>query len=526
MPKKEMPSDVKEVAEQMTKAQKKAAKHQGEPFDVYAYPAPTGADLTNPDALAAYNKRLSGWLPAWLTVRFSVKNHETKRIVYVNEVVYGDAFLKQRPMLSLSALPEGAQYLDDSGTWEFFKRGGANSVIEAQATKDLTAWGAYSDNNVQKIRKYIRRASHDPNAGESSPFDHVKPELVAFKNGTYDIKTGQLREHQAKDYLRARHDYAVDPTNNRAPETRKLLTAMLGDAAQFFIEYIGYMFYHSYAPFQFLVFLHGDGGEGKSTLLAHLANNILGKENVSTVVPAELSGERSHFNVMLLKDKEANICADISDGRLTNTGVLKSLTGNDLTKGENKGQDGVTFTNHAKLLFSANELPTFSDTTAGFADRVKVMRLINGDTRKNPGWWDQFDTKKIEAEAPAFAMESIQAFKAAMDRGKFSNSDALETSTNEWLTENDIFGQFLEDRCRVMRGNADLQTDPQQFYRSCKAWYEGSGYMPLSLKTISAKLQQRGISRRRVRVGEDRPYRYIGVELKENKPWALLDGGH
>lgn len=69
----------------------------------------------------------------------------------------------------------------------------------------------------------------------------------------------------------------------------------------------------------------------------------------------------------MLFDKEA----------LKNTGILKKLTGGDSIPAEKKFRPPFQFVNHAKLLFSANEIPMTEDETDAFYSRLIIINFPN-----------------------------------------------------------------------------------------------------------------------------------------------------
>ena len=78
-----------------------------------------------------------------------------------------------------------------------------------------------------------------------------------------------------------------------------------------------------------------------------------------------------------LYGKVANIDADFSKEALKNTGVLKKMTGGDYIPAEKKFCPPFQFVNHAKLLFSANEIPMAEDETDAFFSRLIIINFPN-----------------------------------------------------------------------------------------------------------------------------------------------------
>ncbi|MCG3561878.1 phage/plasmid primase, P4 family, partial [Klebsiella pneumoniae] len=210
---------------------------------------------------------------------------------------------------------------------------------------------------------------------KENPFNRSKPYLANFKNGTYNIKTGELKPHDIKDYILQSQEYAIDPDDRTYPiKTVTWLNDLTGDkeSVLYLMEIIGYCFYRSYAPFQCITILQGSGENGKSTFL-NILTKILGQNNVSNMTLQDLGNKQNRFASSNLYQKLANLFADIDAEFIKSTGLLKALTGGDRLSAEQKGKDAFMFINFAKLIFSANELPPFSDFTVGFNRRLYVV---------------------------------------------------------------------------------------------------------------------------------------------------------
>lgn len=512
-----MPDEFQDLAD--TVNEKQSTPSGLEPFDIYTIEPPTEEIALIPSELEKYNQDVQRSTPKWLDTFFTVKGKEKAEIkfhVRLDEVAFGDEFLSNNLIASFPALQQGAVYLPKLGIWRIFAKGEALQAIESRATDTLIKWNVYKQQWVVLIRQYIFRAMYDEKFGNVSPFDNSAPALVAFKNGTLNIETGKIQDHDPLNWLINGHDYNIDPSNDKAPETDKLLKAMFGSGDIFFKEFIGYSFYRSYAPFQTAVFLHGSGGQGKSTIINHILKNVIGSDNYSVIPPEDLSGKEAKFNKALLYGKEINSVADIDKGYLPNTSILKKLTGGDAINAEYKGINGFSFNNYAKLLFSANSLPTFSDNSDGFRDRLVTIDLINGDTRVDKKFWEHHDIKKVKEETPQFAMECIKLFKQALDRKSWTITPEIQAATDKWYNANDHIGVFLSEATKIdptdQRGeSAKVVLDEY------KQWASDNGFSTnISMPTIESYLERLDVKKVRNRRGftdSNRVYRFIGLKL-------------
>ncbi|WP_405076315.1 phage/plasmid primase, P4 family [Ligilactobacillus acidipiscis] len=519
----EMDEQRAQMAEQAAKAnQSSNTLNEGlEPYNVDFTDKPDD-DIT-PDQLREYNKEINAKTPSWLNIYFTWKGPKNAPYLVfgfrVDEVKLGNAFLRMDKMLSFPKLKDGAIYQPKTGSWRPFKDNEVVKHIGSKISKTLAQWNVYNSGQSHTIRNYITDVMFHTEI-LNNPFEDAKPYLVAFKNGTYNMETGQLQNKDPKNYLLSGHNFNLEISDEPTPATDKYITASIGDAISYLKEYIGYGFYHSYKPFQHILFLHGEGGEGKSTFLGMLTNEFYGIDNISAVAPEELAGKDSRFKPAELYGKEMNIVSDIAKGYLANPAILKKLSGgDDYISAEFKGQQNFIFRNYAKMIFSANDLPTFSETVGGFKDRLKVIDFINGDTRHNPSWWDQFDFDAIKAEHSRFVYQCMKLFMVAKSKHQLSETEEMKQATGEWINENDHFGQFLDEACILTPGDNKGESS-QDVVAEYKAFCQANGYAEnTSTQTITSKLKPLGIIKKTAKLGykgTGNMKRYIGLKLTKH----------
>ncbi|WP_353990023.1 phage/plasmid primase, P4 family [Pediococcus argentinicus] len=462
---------------------------------------------------------LNAHTPNWILYSLSnakKRNQGIKSKIYPDRL--GEEIISENLIERYKKLPEGAMYNTNHGTWELFERNGLKSFVQKTTISKIQQYDADWD-------VYINRAVADYVYSQAlrldvydMPFEEADPNLVAFKNGTYNFATGRLEDSKPENMLISYHDYDLDTIDKPTPYTDKLLSGMMGkDPVRLFEQYIGYMFYHSYTPIQSAIFLHGNGGEGKSTLLNYIAHDVIGKNNVATVNPKDLAGD-NRFKAFQLFRKEANIVADIAKGYLQNTDILKTLTGGDGMDAEAKGMQGINFTNYAKLLFSANELPKFSDTSSGFQDRLIVIELINGDTRQSDNYfWDNQDMKAVKNERDSFVYKCLKEFKKALDKRSFDQPQSVVEASKAWHKANDHFGEFLEEECEI-NISIDKGARASDVVSAYKGFCQKNNYSEkTTAQTITANLERLGVKKsknyRSWTNNSQQVWRYMGLKL-------------
>jgi len=114
-------------------------------------------------------------------------------------------------------------------------------------------------------------------------------------------------------------------------------------------------------------FLQGGPNSGKSTYVDLLVRHLFGISVCSSVSLQSLLFDR--FRLAELDGKIANCFADLSDQKLRDIGIFKTLTGGDLFTVERKHKDPYQMRNKALLVFSANKYPKITTGDDAFWSR-------------------------------------------------------------------------------------------------------------------------------------------------------------
>lgn len=223
--------------------------------------------------------------------------------------------------------------------------------------------------DTREVIAYVR----DMSRVDRGDFEPKDLNLVPLNNGVYDLAKGELRPYTMEDHFFAKLPVTYDP-EAKCPNISKFLEEVcsIRDKSTL-IEYAGYCLYRRYLIHKALILL-GEGANGKTTFI-NLIKSFLGPENCSHETLQELNEVR--FARAELYQKYANLFADLPGDRLFKTGVFKAVTGGDPISAERKFQNPFSFTNYAKLIFSANKLPATIDDTDAFFRRWLIVEFLN-----------------------------------------------------------------------------------------------------------------------------------------------------
>lgn len=339
---------------------------------------------------------------------------------------------------------------------------------------------------------------------------------INFKNGMLDVITGEMHEHSPK-YLSINqipHNYVP---NQDITQTvfYAFLKSRIPDKEnqQMLFEFMGYCMTKD-VVFQKFMILFGLGESGKSTII-NFATSMVGKENACSISLQQL-GDR--FTTASLLFKVLNTCGDMTNSALTDTSVIKQLTGDDNIKAEYKGGAIFFFRNHAKMMFSCNELPkVLDDKTNGFYRRLLIVRFSESG-EFIPGLREKLSN---ESEFEAVISGCVAVLKNALTRGRLFESGANSREVEQLRTESDTVSAFISDCATV---GDDLRISRSELYDYYTNYCAMEGRTRLGKRSFFNSLRTKGYSE-----GKTNGARYfIGLEVKwEEVKHTIFDSmGH
>lgn len=297
-------------------------------------------------------------------------------------------------------------------------------------------------------------------AGKTLPTGPDRGRLLNVRNGMLDLGSFQLLPHDPAYRSRVQLPVAWDP-NAVAPTYERWLAEQAGDQAQDLEETIGTMLDPSRIPSKAL-FAYGPSRSGKSTLL-RLMGALVGPANASALTLHQLAGNR--FAAAMLHGKLLNCAADLSSHHVDDLAMFKSVTGGDPVFAENKNQQPFTFTNYALIAFSANDIPSVSESSKAYLERMKPFEFGRSFAgREDPG----LETAML-TELPGILVRWVHALGELRQRG-----NPLPTRPNVAATfaqRSDRVRMFLDE----MTVPDEVGTPRNALYIEFKVWTQANG---------------------------------------------------
>jgi len=304
-------------------------------------------------------------------------------------------------------------------------------------------------------------------------FDRPNPpsKYLATLNGLLDPVTCEFINFTPEEFVETKIPIFYNPEEDSPDDIIKFITDVVGEENLPLIqELAGYLLLKSY-PIHRSFMLLGEGSNGKSTFM-RLLTRLIGKENKSDVSLYSLCSNR--FAVAVLYNKLGNFCPDLPDKTLVNTGVFKSLVGEDSIMAEQKFKDPFGFTNYAKLIFSTNKVPDSQDDTVAFYRRWIIIHCTNTYSPKGMGGTCKANPSILDDICNIYTMSgflnwSLEGLKRLLKNGRFSQKTTWIEQRAEYIKHSNSAKAYIESQLEESIETEDY-IPKDELYSSYAQW--------------------------------------------------------
>jgi putative DNA primase/helicase len=288
------------------------------------------------------------------------------------------------------------------------------------------------------------------------PTEH--PNKLVLSNGILNMETYELEPFSDKEFLQIHVPRTYDPKLG-CPLIQQFILEVVGEAqVPLLQEWIGYCLYAKY-PIHKAMILLGPGANGKSTLI-NLIDRFLGERNKASITLQALCSNR--FAASSLDGKLVNLCADIPNKALVQTGMFKMLVGADSIPAERKFKDAYTFDNIAKLMFSTNEIPKTTDDTIAYFRRWIIINCTNyfPPSKAKTRILDDICTPN---EFGGLLNWALIGLKRLLKNGQFSDNRTWEQERERYLASSNSALAFIEGHINPSQKERDRVTKEELY---------------------------------------------------------------
>lgn len=234
-------------------------------------------------------------------------------------------------------------------------------------------------------------------------------------------------------------------------------------------------------PIHRLFCLIGSGLNGKSKFL-ELVSRFVGLDNITTSELDTLLSSR--FETTRLHKKLVCVMGETNFAELSQTSILKKLTGQDLIGFEYKGKGLFQDYSYAKIFIATNNLPVTTDKTLGFYRRWLIIDFPFTFTEK----------KDILAEIPEeeyenLALKSIEILSVLLNNREFHNEGDIKARQRLYEEKSNPFDKFFNEN--VERSSSHIAK--WEFRERFENWCKENRFRILNNGTINKIMEDKGI---------------------------------
>ena len=247
-----------------------------------------------------------------------------------------------------------------------------------------------------------------------------------------------------------------------------------------------------------LIIAYGEGSNGKSTFW-NAISRVMGTYSGSISADALTVGCKRNVKPEMaeLKGKRLIIAAELEEGMRLNTSVVKQLCSTDEISAEKKYKDPFRFIPSHTLVLYTNHLPRVGANDAGTWRRLIVIPF----NAKIEGKGDvkNYADYLVEHAGPAIMQWIIEGAQNVINKNfKLTVPPCVRAAIDDYRTNNDWLGNFLEDCCEV---DSKLTQKSGELYQEYRNYCARNGEYTRSTTDFYSALEIAGFERRKSKKG-------------------------
>lgn len=404
-----------------------------------------------------------------------------------------------------------------------------DTAVQLAAVVSDRIWEEARETGSEEARKWAAQSARGSSVREMLRLAQsrlpVKPSeldqdiwLLNCTNGTLDLRTGQLRNHDPDDNITKLCPTDFD-INAKAPEwTRFLESVFDGDSevASYISRLMGYALTGDVTE-QTLPIFWGSGANGKSTLLS-VFMDVLGPDYAMKAPPSLLMARKNDSHPTEQADlfgMRLVACVESSElGRLNET-LVKELTGGDAIRARRMHQNFWQFDPTHKLVLATNHRPQVHGTDDAIWRRLALIPFIQrfwnpskGESGPANRQQDKTLPTKLRAEASgilAWAVNGCLDWQA----DRLNEPDSVKLATHQYRSDENTVERWLNECCE----RVDNAREPAgRLYAKYKQWCEDSRADPVSNQKFAGLLNDSGFRKKK-----SGSYYYQGLRVTQRE---------
>jgi putative DNA primase/helicase len=417
--------------------------------------------------------------------------------------------------------------MDEMGEVERRAKETARSIYgeAAKETEDSTRVAlvkhAKASESIGKLEAMVRGVKSE----EGIPIRHsdldTDPWLLNAKNGTIDLRTGDLRPHRREDLLSMQVAADYDPSASRAKFEEFLERILPSEAMRAFLKKLfGHTLYGRVSE-HILPIFHGSGANGKSTLLLLLLELIGDYGLMAADDLLVMKGDVHPTEQADLYGKRLVVSVENDEGKRLAEGKVKKLTGGEKIRARRMKEDFWTFDSSHSFVLATNHKPQVKGTDTGMWRRLRLVPF-------NVSIPEREQNKHLVAELMATEASGILSWliEGCLEwqrDGGLGEPDEVKVATEGYRAQQDVLAAFFEEHCFIGEHAVAPATELYHLYVQ---WCESAGEKVEAQRSFGERMEERGFEKGRKTSGEGKGRtEYYGIGILSDKETPPEGGG-
>lgn len=360
---------------------------------------------------------------------------------------------------------------------------------EVKERQEATKWAARSQRTTMVKAMLDAARSHESVVVDRNDLDTEKVNLLLnLRNGTLDLQTLELKEHDSSDRITMISQVSYD-AGAEAPRWIKFLLEVFDDDKEL-ISFLQRLFGYAVQGGQqehILPVFWGDGSNGKSTFLETVAK-VFGDYKVELpikVVMRRKLEDGYSGDILLMKGRRLVTCNETDEGGLLQENVVKALTGGDAVVGRGHYKASEEFMPTHTLIIRSNHKPRIVGVDEGIWRRVLLVPFTQCFVGANK---DIDLGAKLLTELPGILNWILNGVTLYAEKG-LDPPKVVREATEVWRVESDEVGIFF-DMATYEEGKEPAGAKPvglRELYKAYQEWKGPRAQIPE--KTFNERLR-------------------------------------
>ena len=369
---------------------------------------------------------------------------------------------------------------------------------------------AMQSESARRRKALVEVASWIPELNIKTDDLDKDPWLFNVRNGTIDLRTGEIREHNQSDLITRIANVDYDP-DAACPIWKKFIMEIMNynaDLIHFIQNAAGWAITGDTSE-QTMFILFGTGANGKSTFLNTIMN-LLGDYAIATPTETFMRkiGDYISNDIARLRGTRFVTTTEAEHGRRLSEPLIKQITGNDKMTARFLYGEFFNFIPTFKIFMATNHKPVIKGTDHGIWRRIKLVPFI---TRIEEDKQDKHLEQKLMQESPGILNWLIEGAMRWCAEG-LKTPNVIIRATDEYRGEMDVIGNFIKERC--VQG-ADCSVKARELFKTYQDWCDDHNENTVSERFFGLRLKEMGLEQKRLNDG--RYWQGIGLQMIDNK---------